>query len=368
MHTTTRRLLRFAVLASMLSALGCQRETFEPPRGQGPHILVDLYHTRIQNPEDFRLKKNEYAYQGAHGFARLFDHLHDHGYPWTSIRETPLSTQRLEGFDVLFINLLHAERPDFTEDEIEAIIDFVEGGGGLFVIADHTNVYYHAERANRFLVPMGVEISYHSALDVGANSVSGLGWIAITDLADHPVNAGVDMISFQTGGTLTKESNGVIARTSPEGWGDFWNEEDSGGFYGNWSIDEGEPVGSVPVAVAAEYGQGRIVVVGDQNVFGDSWVHFADNFEHAVNAFEWLAKREDSEGPRLRDIRPKGFNIGMDTLKNGFRTGNGADRNYYKFFVNLNRDQEVTGSALLRYDEDIDALVFAAPSSPFDDE
>ncbi len=45
-----------ALLALSLCVTGCgQDETFEPPQGEGPWVLVDLYHTRIQNPEDYRL-------------------------------------------------------------------------------------------------------------------------------------------------------------------------------------------------------------------------------------------------------------------------------------------------------------------------
>ena len=68
------RLWPIFVLAATLASCELE-ERFEPPDGPGPWVLVDLYHTRIQNPEDYRLVKGNYDYQGAHGYARAFDHL-----------------------------------------------------------------------------------------------------------------------------------------------------------------------------------------------------------------------------------------------------------------------------------------------------
>ena len=128
--------LRLPVLASLASLIAlsfssCGGETYEVPQGDGTWILVDLYHTRLQNPEDHRMVKGNYAYQGVHGYSRLFDHLEANGYPWSSIRERELSAERIEGYDALFINLLSSRYPDFTEDEVEVIKDYVRGGGGL---------------------------------------------------------------------------------------------------------------------------------------------------------------------------------------------------------------------------------------------
>lgn len=370
---TRPRLPALATLATLiaLSFSSCGGETYEVPQGDGAWILVDLYHTRLQNPEDHRMVKDSYAYQGVHGYSRLFDHLEANGYPWSSIRERTLSAERLEGYDALFINLLSSRYPDFTEEEVEVIKDYVRGGGGLFLIADHTNVYRHAERANRFLIPMGLEITYHSALDTAENSVSGLGWIAIDNLEEHPTNAGVDMISFQTGGPVQAVSadGTVTARTSERGFGDLWIEENGGGFYGDWrrTDEELEPLGNVPVVAAAEYGEGRVVVVGDQNIYGDAWLHFGDNFKHALNIFEWVTKNEGAEVP-LRDTPTSGTPLAIDIKHNGYAPGDSGSRGYYSFFVNFNRDQTVTATGVLRYSGQEQAIVFPSPDDEFTDD
>jgi hypothetical protein len=341
-------------------------ETYHPPTGEGPWILVDLYHTRKQNHEDYRLSKGEYAYQGAFGFYRAFEHLHDNGYKSSSIRTMPLSAERLEGFDVLFINLVDDNRPDFSSEERENIRQWVEDGGGLFVIGDHTNVYRNADRLNPLLAPMGIEVGYHTATDsYPEHSVAGIAWVMAFDFDRHYLTRDVDMISLQTGAPIFGDHD--IARLSEDSFADLWDESDNTGYYGNWrhdGDDEAEPRGRLPVAQAREYGEGRVVVAGDQNMFGDAWLHFGNNFEFLMNTFQWLADEEGSAP--LRSARRSGLNIGLDMSHDNFQIGRSGKNGYYVFYVNLNRDHEVTANARMDIGEYDDVLMLMDPSVEFD--
>lgn len=346
-----------------------EEETYNRPIGEGPWILVDLWHTRLQNPEDYRLEKGEYNYQGVYGFWRLFDQLETNGYKWSSIRTMPLSAPRLEGFDVLFINLVHEARPDFTADEIVAIQRFVHDGGGLFIVADHSNVYRHAERINPILAPMGIEVAFTTAVDFPPqHSVAGKGWIMAWDFVDHPVTQEVDMISFQTGGSLYTDHGLVF--TSENSFGDFWDEEQERGFYGNWTWDGDEsiePLGPLPIIAAAEYGSGRVVVVGDQNFLGDAWINFGQNFELALNGFEWLAGRE-TDPIRLRSVRRRGTNIGLESMGNFFNTGRNGNEGYYVTFGHMHRDLDISAQATTSLKTHFDVHGFLAPTEQYSDD
>ena len=357
-----------AVMVAGLAALATactnvpEQECYERPIEQdGPWILSDHYHARKQNQEDYVLDKNTYSYQGIFGFRRVFDHLDTNGYDWTSIREMGLSAERLHGFDTLFINLLSADRPDFTDDEVQAIIEFVEDGGGLFVIADHTNVYNHAERVNKFLIPMGIEVLYHLAVDFPPeHSVAGLGWIMVRDFAEHPVTDGLEMITLQTGGPM---EGGGVAFSSDQSFGDLWDPEDDGGYYGNWTFDgdeEVEPRGPLEVYSAVEYGEGRVVVAGDQNMFGDAFAHWANNWEVFMNSVEWVSQQDDVGGTRLRDTRPFGTLIAFEQEHSNFIAGRPGAAGWFSFFVNLNRDRQTTARGSIALENEEDVLVLAS--------
>ena len=113
-----------------------------------------------------------------------------------------LTLDLLQKYDIFFLNLVHSECPDFEPEEKQAILDYVEEGGSLLVLAEHTNVYYHAEKLNTFLCNFGIQIEYTSALDTMEHCIMYPGWIQITNFSNHPTNRGIRSISFQVGGTL----------------------------------------------------------------------------------------------------------------------------------------------------------------------
>lgn len=355
------------LLSLNIAACGAfDKEVFRPPEGDGPSVLVDLYHTRIQNHEDYQLKKGDYNYQGVFGYHRAFQHLDEQGYEIRSIRKTKLSKARLADFDVLFINLVHDQRPNFSGAEYEAIDEWIKAGGGLFLIADHTNVYRSAERINPILAPMDMEVGYHTLVeDSPAHTITGSAWLMLWDFDPHFITEGVEMISPQTGGPIFGDFG--LAWTSDQSFADYWDEEEESGFYGNWRFDGDEilePKGPLALVAAREYGEGRVVVVGDQNLFGDAWLHFGDNFDLMMNSFQWLAGQEDA--PLLREQKPRNFQIGLDMAHNDFAPGRNYEDAYYVHFVHYNRDPEVTARARTRLEPDNDALILLDPNDEFE--
>lgn len=160
----------------------------------------------------------------------------------------------------------------------------------------------------------------------------------------------------------------VTARLSNKGFGDFWDETSGEGFYGNWMQDEDstmERFGALPVGMASTYGAGRVVVVGDQNMFGDVWLHMTDNFEHWLNIHAWLAPDASRTRP-LRYTDPSGTSVAVDMFYSDYRAGNTSAENYYTFYVNLNRDPELTGRGVLDLNKKSEALILPPARVPYD--
>ena len=344
-------------------------QTFVLPDPEGNWILVDQIHTSKQNL-DLKLERDNYAYQGMHGYHRLFKHLEARGYPYSQLSYTQsderLTRAVLDGFKVLFINLVSSDRPDFTAAEIADVTEWVRAGGGLFIIADHTNVYYHAQRINPILEPMGIKVTFHTALDRAPEfSIAGGAWLKIKNWdRAHPISEGIKIASFQTGGPF--ETDHGVAFLSPDGFGDFWQENPNDpGFYGNWSRDPGEPQGPLPVVAAAPFGPGRVAVVGDQNIFGDEWLLVAHNLELALNTFEWLADNENTPTPLRDTTLDDTFTVGLPLEQSDWNIGINFCAGYFPFFINFNRQPRITARGILDFDKDYDALVFTDPSHTF---
>ncbi|GHT27290.1 hypothetical protein FACS18942_06350 [Planctomycetales bacterium] len=270
-------------------------------------VLIDKVHANDYSERG--LKPDEYNYHRVFGFSFAFDYLKYKGLNIVKHTEGRLSADKLQQCRILFINLVSAERPPFYVSEITAIVDFVKSGGSLFIITEHSNAYFHSHRLAPLLNELDIASSTETLCEVQPLAVgNGNGWLLLKDFTEHPVTKGLRHIHFQTGGTV--DDRFAVIRSSENSWADQWATTDFGesngmGFYGNWKKDENERTGPLGAVLAKEYGKGRIVIAGDQNMFGDVCLDYADNRQLWQNIFAYLLqtdKLQAAENPVWKNI------------------------------------------------------------------
>jgi hypothetical protein len=289
-------LLTFSLLIGQADAAdGSERE----PQPPAP-ILIDWIHSN-----DFSmvgLRPGIYDYHASCGFRHGFDFLESRGVGHDYVSQGRLTPERLADHKLLFINLVSAEREPFLVSEVMAIRAFVENGGSLLIVTDHSNCYFHSHRLKPLLSVLGIRSFTDTACDVPPHTLGiGNGWLAITTFRPHPVTRGLRRLGFQTGGRV--DPRYAIALTSDQSWADQWSVaiygEGEVGFYGDFKREEPEPFGPHGVVLAREFHKGRILIVGDQNMWGDAFMNYADNYRLWLNSLAWLLR-----DPKLADWKP----------------------------------------------------------------
>ncbi len=269
-----------------------------PQRG-GTGVLIDAIHAN-----DFStigLKPGVYEYHHIIGHRIAMEYLRSRGVRCDRATQRRLDASRLAPYRLLFIPLVSSERPPFLVSEIAAIRSFVARGGSLFVVTDHTNVYFHAHLLQPLLTELDIASLTDTACDDWPQKLgNGNGWIAITRFKPHPVTSGLKCIAFQTGGCV--DSRNAVALTSERSWADAWHtgifgKENAPAFYGNFERDVGERAGPLGVVMAKTFGAGRIVIIGDQNMLSDTFINYADNYRLWLNAAAWLLGQEALREP-----------------------------------------------------------------------
>jgi hypothetical protein len=124
-------------------------------------VLVDSIHAH--NALSFGLAQGGHDYHKIHGYRLAFEHLQRHRIEHDIIQQGPLTPERLARFCAVFINLPSADLPPFTVPEIRALRRYIEAGGGLFVITDHSNCYLHAWKLMPLLQRLGIEVTTETA-------------------------------------------------------------------------------------------------------------------------------------------------------------------------------------------------------------
>ena len=231
----------------------------------------------------------------------------------------PFSQKTLDGYSVLVIaNALGANESNdnsaFSDEESDAVRDWVREGGSLLLITDHAPTGAAAENlAKRF----GVEMSKGMTEDSlnHDNSSGDTSQLVFTRgnglLLEHPVTQGRDasekinkVMSFTGQSLKAPENSTAFLRLgdSAQNRGASIKVEKSGGDtrvlinYG-----ELEPATGYAQAVALQFGRGRVVVLGEAAMltaqldgktnqpFGMN-VQGIDNRQLALNIMHWLSK------------------------------------------------------------------------------
>lgn len=241
----------------------------------GTLVLFDASHAQQVGNADWVIGKPPRWVGGFSDMAKVARNL---GYRTESI-EGPITASILSRADIL---VLPEPNTAYTPEEMRAIVDFVKGGGGLLMIADHigsdrNNDGEDSVKVLNHLAPDAFAIRYNEDyLNDDPIPVSG----------SHPLLAGVKEIGT-FGGCSIRPGRGATA------------------------VLPYEPAGK-PLRVliaASEPGEGRVVGVGDSSLFEDETgnpkadgsekrLHPGVNqYDHRIlarNIFKWLA--EDGRG------------------------------------------------------------------------
>ena len=187
--------------------------------------------------------------------------------------------------------------PVLAADELDAIEEFVRAGGGLVVLAECDQDVY-GSNLTELLGRFGVGVVSTTVQDPARRHNDVSTWV-LADLPTgrdaHSVLTAVSTACFYRAGALDVSAApdaAVLARSS----------------------GTAHPAG-VPLAVAREVEQGRVVVFADSDLFGDDSIHEFDHAAWWANVVTWAA------GSGARDIGPWWGGVGQGRGRLGERGG-----------------------------------------------
>lgn len=238
-------------------------------KGEGPRVLFDDAHHNVHRP--------------GKSYRPFVELLKSDGYSVTPLRRA-VSTDELREYAVYVIagalgtNETN-DAPAFTDEECDAVREWVSGGGSLLLIADHFPSGRAVDNlAQRFGVRMGtgaVEDSLH--FDPAFESSHIVFSRENGGLVSHPVTNGrneserVERVLAFTGDALSAAppaviflvlSSGAMARAASA-----TVRKQGGDVMVDVTYGDPTPVGGSAFGISLEYGRGRVVVLGEATMF-----------------------------------------------------------------------------------------------------
>jgi hypothetical protein len=204
-----------------------------------------------------------------------------------------ITEEILKNYDILIIKTPSAYQPS----EIEAIVRFVENGGGLFLIGDHTNFAGIGTNLNQLSRRFGIQFGFDAV-----NTIQGRLFYFQRDGFIHPVIKYMPFLDFMTGCSLRAPlfAEPVIVgsglRADP---GEFA----SVGFFRETRANDPTQAtdtvwGLLNQAVAVKYGKGRVVAFADSTIISNFRIFFGGSCNFVIGAMEYLNCKNSYENAR----------------------------------------------------------------------
>jgi len=252
---------------------------YDPGCQKDGRVIIDEYHSEWENTTR-PLDTEWYGMLSTYNYYSWADWL-GHYYTLDQNLNFSLTTNLLENYDIL---ILKCPTLYYTDEEIFAILDFVEEGGGLFLIGDHTDVFGMNTFLNQIAVHFGLYFRTDATYELGTGRMTVFSpeqWFA------HPIMQHVDHFEFMTSCTLdaplTSENVMIGSQVISEP-GTYSTEN----FFRESLASVESEYGLLVQTAAVKYGKGRVVAFSDSTVFS-SFSIFTDGYQaFSLGALDYL--------------------------------------------------------------------------------
>ena len=256
---------------------------YDPGVKKQGRVLVDELHSDWE--DTIRpLDKNWYGMLSTYNYYSWAEWL---GY-YYDLERNINSTFTLDFLEQYDIVILKTPTNQYSDEEIQAIKLYVERGGGLYLIGDHTDVFGMNTFLNQISEHFGIYFNTDATYELG----TGLMSVFTPDpLIHHPIVHHLDHFEFMTSCTLSAPfiSEHVMIGNRLIGEPGTYSTEN---FFRESIASPDSEFGHLLQVAAVKYGRGRVVAFSDSTVFS-SFSMFSDGYQPFTLATMEYLNREN---------------------------------------------------------------------------
>jgi hypothetical protein len=250
----------------------------DPGREKDGRVVVEEYHSNWEWTDE-AYDENWFGERSGYNYYCFYEYISK--FYHTSRNTAPISRESLTNVDVL---ILKTPTEPYSDDEVAAILGFVEDGGGLYMIGDHTNVFGTGTNLNRIAPELGFSFNYDCTYELTTGSLSEY---EAPKLLPHPVAAGLPRFLFATSCTLETSwlTGEVITGYGLKNLPADYSQDNFFPADANSGLLE---FGSFVQCASVYYGKGRVLAFTDSTVYSNFWMHMPGKPELLLKSLQWL--------------------------------------------------------------------------------
>lgn len=256
----------------------------DPGLMKNGRVLIDEYHSTWE-PSERPVDKEWYGSISTYNYYAWAEFL-KHYYTVTQNNNSLLTADILSDYDIL---ILKCPTSLYSDAEVAAIVEFVENGGGLYLIGDHTNVFGMNSYLNKVSRRFGIEFNTdatHEPYAIGDFSV-----YSPPALLAHPIVQSTPSFQFLTSCTLDAPLTAEEVMIGDK-MITFPGTYATAGFFTEDKKFE-QTRGVFLQSVALKYGKGRIVAYSDSTTFSTYCFYLSGYRSFNLGVLDYL-NRENS--------------------------------------------------------------------------
>ncbi len=234
-------------------------------------ILFDLSHKELLNVQE-------------HDFSEFLSLLKSLNLKIKKNEGKSLTQKLLHDVDILVIG--NPINNYFSSIEIKTLIDFVRKGGGLLLVSEYGADYLQRTNLNDISGIFGIFFKKNIIKEYNKINQNCSSILSIQDFEKHKITN--QLRDIVIGGScslfLNKNSRPLLKTNDNSVWSEIYNNSAK-----QWSKDEEEK--RQIIAAYTEYGRGKVVALGDVDIFTDDphiGINQLDNRKFILNVLNWF--------------------------------------------------------------------------------
>jgi len=253
---------------------------FDPGSQKAGRVLLDESHSRWERTDN-PYNTDWYGHESGYNYYCIAEYL-KHFYAFEVNMTGALTPQKLSAFDVL---ILKTPTESYSREELEAIEAFVRGGGGLFALGEHTNVFGSSSFLNPVIEPFGIAFRGDVILDIERK------WEQVyfsPKLGVHPAISRMPFDRFAVSCSIASDWRRTRPVIRSTGLWSLPSDYAAANFYPKVEDKTYARFGAFDQMVTAEPGRGRVAAFGDSTVYSNFAAFYPGKAEKLVGTVAWL--------------------------------------------------------------------------------
>ncbi len=256
-------------------------------RKQG-RVMVDEYHSDWE-PTDRPFDTEFYGQESGYNYACIYDYC-SRFYEMSRLNN-PIDDTVLESCDVLMVKVPTSR---YAPDEIAAIERFVERGGGLMLVGEHTNVFNTGTCINDVAKVFGLSFRYDCLFDIDTTFFQ----LYPLPLVPHPIIQSMPPLNFAVSCSIKPGKSPGRAVIHSVGLKNLLADYHASNFYPQVEDRAEMRYGAFVQLWALHRGAGRVVAFTDSTIFSNFATFEPGKAELMLGMLEWLNHSNSSFNPQ----------------------------------------------------------------------